>query len=163
MELWQEAMTHVAIEKDDSIYQKWVFFEACLQFTERDFEQSLVLLRKSRIVRAEKNGFLVEHKLLTILNLIELKEYELLDYKVEKFRELIELHNDKCPERIQGAVRFLRTLIKTKYDLQATCLQEYESLRLIMQEGKKHQIITLIDVIGWVESKVCPSKLRMVS
>lgn len=160
--LWQEAMTHPEIEKDDLAYNKWVFFESCLQFIEQEFEQSLVLLRKSGDVCRDKNGFFIEHKLLEILNLIELQEHDLLEYRIENFRKLIEYHQDKCPERIQGVMKFLRTLVRTGYDLEATYLQENENLRLIIQEGRNHQLISLIDVMGWMEAKVCPVKLRMV-
>lgn len=162
LELWQAGMAHPQIEKDDLAYFKWVFFESCLQFIERDFEQSLVLLRKSADLSKDKNGFFIEHRLLEILNLIELGELDLLEYKVESFRKLIEYHQDKCPERIHGVMKLLRTLVRTDYDLEATYNQEKENLELIVREGVSKQLISLIDVLGWIENKVNPVKLRLV-
>lgn len=162
LELWQTAMAHPEIEKDHLIYCKWVFFESCLQFTEKDFDQSLVLLRKSAELSRDKNGFFIEHRLLEILNLIELGEHDLLEYKVENFRKLIEYHQDRCPERIHGVVKLLRTLVRTGYDLKATYSQEKHNLELIVMDGVNKELISLIDVPGWIESKVDHRKLRLV-
>lgn len=162
LELWQEAMTHSKIENDDLGYCKWVFFEACMQFVDKNFEQSLVLLRNSADLSRDKNGFFIEHRLLEILNLIELGEHDLLEYKVESFRKLIEYHQDKCPERIHGVAKLLRTLVRTGYDLKATYDQERENLSLIVKEGVDNQLMSLIDVQGWIENKVKPVKLRLV-
>lgn len=162
LELWQAAMSHSKLENDDLSYVKWVFFEACLQFVESDFDQSLVLLRKSADLSRDKNGFFIEHRLLEILNLIELGEHDLLEYKVENFRKLIEYHQDKCPDRIHGVMKLLRTLVKTGYDLDATYAQESENLERIVRKGMDNQLMSLIDVQGWIESKVNPVKLRLV-
>lgn len=162
LELWQEAMNHKKVENDDLGYFKWVFFEACLQFVEGDFEQSLFLLRKSADLTRDKSGFFIEHRLLEILNLIELGEHDLLEYRVESFRKLIEYHQDKCPERIHSVMKLLRTLVRTGYDLEATYMQEKENLVLIMNKGMDNQLMSLIDVQNWIESKVKPVKLRLV-
>lgn len=162
LEIWQEAMSHSKIENDDSNYLTWVFFEACLEFIQNDFEQSLVLLRKSTDLCRDKSGFFIEHRLLEILNLIELGEHDLLEYKVESFRKLIEYHQDKCADRIHGVMRLLRTLVRTGYNLEVTYREEKENLALIVKEGVNNQLMSLIDVQDWIEGKVNPLKLRLV-
>lgn len=161
-ELREEALAHPSAEEESLIYYKWVFFEACLKFIEKEFNQSLTLLRKSVDLSRNKSGFFIEHRLLELLNLIELREHDLLEYKSESFRKLIEYHQDKCPERIHAVMKLMRTLVKNDYDLAATYRSEKSNLQQIMKAGVGTQLISLIDVLGWIEDKVNPRDLRLV-
>jgi aminopeptidase-like protein len=104
----------------------------------------------------------MEHRLLELLNLIELKEHDLLEYKSESFRKLIEYHQEKCPERIHAVMKLMRTLVKSDYDLAATYQSEKDNLQLIMKAGVGSQLMSLIDVLGWIEDKVNPRNFRLV-
>lgn len=162
LEVWEVATSHSKVESDGLNYLKWVFFEACLRFIQGDFDQSLSLLRKSADLCRDKSGFFIEHRLLEILNLIEVGEHDLLEYRVESFRKLIEYHQDKCADRIHGVMKLLRTLVRTGYDLEATYTEEKDNLAQIVKGGINNQLMSLIDVQDWLEEKVNPQKLRLV-
>lgn len=148
-----QALCHPVLKEQEEERQVWLFFEACTRFAEGDFVMTNVLLQKSAGLVRERSGLFLEHRILELLNLVELDEHDLLEYKVESFRKLIEYHKHLCPDHIPTVLRMLRAFVRNGYDLNQGMAGE---------ELLENHYRGLIDVKGWVLTRLQQADIRMV-
>lgn len=158
-ELLSQAMMHPALKEEGSEKQIWQFFEACTHFVEGNFRVAQALLHHCTSLTRDKSGLFLEPRILELLNLIELDDFDLLEYKVESFRKLIEYHKDLCPDHVPQVLKLLKAFVRSGFDLEATCEAEGD---LMAQMLHTEPYYGLVDVQAWLLSKLRVEDLRLV-
>ncbi len=158
-QLLSSAMLHPTLKQEGSEKQVWQFFEACTHFVEGNYPVTQALLQQCIGLTRDKTGLFLEPRILELLTLIELDEFDLLEYKVESFRKLIEYHKDLCPEHVPRVMKLLKAFVRADFDLEATCETEGELMADLLY-GKPYR--GLVDVQSWLLSKLKLNDLRLV-
>jgi len=111
---------------------KWQYYQACLEFAKGDFKKSSsLLMNKKESGRYNSSKLLLGHKLLELMNLIELGKYDLLEYKINAFKQLLKRIKNKNPHRYKLIGKQLDELMKEGYDFKATAKKQNADLRVL--------------------------------
>ena len=114
-----QALSHPQVNTADNARDRWTFYKALLCFATREHQRSQNLLNQVGDLGRHKSEFFLEHRLLELFNLIALEEYDLLEYKVESFRKLLEYHEALSDARMKAVLQFLRAFVREGCDYQA--------------------------------------------
>ena len=114
---------------------KWDYYVANLFFAERKFKEAAdMLIRYSELMK-DRAGWLLGHKILELMCMIELGEIDIMDYRAESFRKLLQRQKDENIDRSKAILKVLETFIKTGSNFKKT--REAEKKRLEqLKEGK---------------------------
>ena len=127
------AMKHPKLKSNKLNPAKWSYFQANLLFREGNYETCQELLMKNSELMKDKSGWLLGHKMLEILTLIELGYYDLIDFRIESFRKLLQRQKKGNIIRIKAIVHVLDTLVKTGKNFKKTYELERVNLNLLQQ------------------------------
>lgn len=150
----EQAMENSKALGDSGIKKKWLFYKACIKFSINEFVASVSLLRRCTDIVKEKSGLLIEFKMLELLNLVELADYDLVEYKIDSFRKLIEYHKIDCTDRVRYFIKLVKTLLKTGFNYDEVGLQSSSWISEMKPKNRDVRKIELIDVSYWVKQKV---------
>jgi hypothetical protein len=133
----QEILRHK--KKDDGFeFSKWKYYQACIEFAKGNYKNSLCLLMdKQEYCKGKSPKFILGLKLLEQMNLIELGKYDLMEYKIGAFKQLLKRTKSKNLNRYKLICKQLDELTKTGYDFVAMIKkQKTDIVSLEMQFGK---------------------------
>ncbi|MEO1053681.1 MAG: hypothetical protein AAFX87_23800 [Bacteroidota bacterium] len=137
---------------------KWTYYEACLLFARKDFNGSLKSLYSNSGLLKEKTCGTLGYRLLEILNMVEMKEYDWLDFKLENHRKLLQRFKGNEYLRYKITHRIITTLATNGFNFNKTYQQEYDKLTMLKSEAKPYLRdplgFELIDFNGWFNQKV---------
>ncbi|MBK7568067.1 MAG: hypothetical protein IPI31_09615 [Bacteroidetes bacterium] len=89
-------VTSFKIVKTGNVFHsRWMFFRANYEFALNNFSESLAILQKQTTLTKDKAGWWLGYKILEMLCIIELKNYDWLEYRTETFRKLLSCSNKK--------------------------------------------------------------------
>lgn len=134
-ELLLLAKNHPRMSNSDFNIGKWTYYQAVYYFLNKDFMNSLRELQKENALLKDKSGWLFGHKLLEIMCYIELGEFDMIEFRVEALRKLLQRQKDKNIIRMKTIFSILGTFIKTGASFKNTLALESDKLALL-QEGK---------------------------
>ncbi|MBK7035140.1 MAG: hypothetical protein IPH42_02055 [Bacteroidetes bacterium] len=106
------------VKPGNLIFSRWVFYRANLDFAQKNFNEALELLQKQTMLTKDKSGYWVGYKILEMLCIIELKNYDWLEYRTETFRKLLSKVKTKNVARPKIILHLLKALIKENYNFE---------------------------------------------
>ncbi len=106
------------------------FLLASCYFMQEDFTTALRYLRLINPIETDKSGWNIGMKLLLLMALIELKEFDEVSVKVENFRRFV-VAEGMQNHRAKMISSILQTLIYSGYDFKATYKSEKGSLEML--------------------------------
>lgn len=152
------------VEKNKSISYskfnigKWIFYRATYFFLISNFSDALIELQKDNALLKDKSGWLFGHKLLEIMCFVELEEFDMIDFRIESLRKLLQQQKHKNITRIKTIFNTLNTLVKTGYQFKKTYQQESENF--VMLESAEDEYYwdplgyEIIRFDNWFKTKV---------
>lgn len=133
MDTYNKATEHAKYRANKLIPAKWDFFKANLYFSMGNFkEASELLIRYSELMR-DRAGWLLGHKVLELMCMIELDDMYIMDYRAESFRKLLQRQKDENIARTKAILKILETFIKTGNSFKKTAEAEKERLALLRE------------------------------
>lgn len=126
-----KALGHSKIRSSDMLYGKWLFYKAASQFADGQLEEALNTLHANNILLKDKSGWLFGHRLLEIMILMERKDYDLIDFRIEALRKLLQRQKHKSITRIKTIFQVLHIFVKEGYDYRATFTETASQLALL--------------------------------
>ena len=122
------------IYEEQTQLAKWNLCKAALEFAKGDYNASLKnFLTKQGLFRTQPEIFL-GGKLLELLNIIELGDYDWVEYKLESFRKTLNKYRKGNRERFKTIYQILRALLKAGFDFPLIWEEEQEKLSLLQAE-----------------------------
>lgn len=155
-EVLDKTLAQPDLFEKEGLRERWYFFEACMSFVQHDYEATKMMLQKSGGLSKNDGGIFLEHRILELLNLVELEEYDLFEYRVESFRKLVEYHGVDCTERVQQVMKLMRAFMRFGFNIKE---MEAELSPVVPGQGLRFAIV---DVGSWLRAKFTGSSLRMV-
>ncbi|CAN5141506.1 hypothetical protein BH09BAC1_BH09BAC1_29340 [soil metagenome] len=126
-----KALGHTKIRSSDMLYGKWLFYKAAAQFTDRKLEEALNTLYADNTLLKDKAGWLFGHRLLEIMILMERKDYELIDFRIEALRKLLQRQKHKSITRIKAIFQILHLFVRGGYNYRDTAIEAKSQLELL--------------------------------
>lgn len=137
---------------------KWIFYKAVYFFVTKKFNDSLFELQKENALLKDKSGWLFGHKLLEIMCYVEMDEFDMIDFRIESLRKLLQRQKHKNITRIKSIFNVLNTLVKTGYNFKSTYKKEAEIFQLLSESKDEYFWdplgYELIRFDDWFRSKI---------
>ncbi|MCB9231055.1 MAG: hypothetical protein H6581_05310 [Bacteroidia bacterium] len=109
----------------------WKYYEAHLAFVRGNYKDSLHLLRNNPELMKHKSKWLLGHKLLELYNLISLRQYDLVEFKLNALKQLLKRQKMYNIQRGKYIANALSILLRKNFDFKQTltALQNFNSLQ----------------------------------
>lgn len=130
-EFLEKGSKHPRVSYSKFTEGKWVFYKAVYLFKIMQYTSAIRELQKENELLKDKSGWLFGHKLLEIICFIELEEFDMIDFRIESLRKLLQKQKHKNITRIKIVFNVLNTLVKTGYQFKKTYQQESENFVLL--------------------------------
>lgn len=142
---WEQAQAIIEEATHHKQYQthiltpgKWQYFKANVSFASRDFDASLAELHQNTTLKKDRGGWFLGYRILELLNLIEKREYDWIDSKLESFRKYLQQVQTHQVPRCKNILRLLFALSKHGFDFQATTRDEQGLLSALSQAKEEN-------------------------
>jgi tetratricopeptide (TPR) repeat protein len=132
-EIMEKAFRHPMIRSSALTYAKWVFAKAGLEFSLGNHDRSQDALFEDNTLLNDKSGWLFGVKLLEIMNFIELGQHDLIYFRIESLRKLLQRQKDKKVLRIKTVFQILSTFEKTGGSFEKTWAEETDKFELLQR------------------------------
>ncbi len=146
------------------LYYNWLYYEANLNFKLGDFKSTLNILQRNSDLTADKTGWRVGFKILEMMCIIEMQNYDWLDYRIEAFRKLIKSIKTENMARPNLIYEFIKRLIKENYNFKTTTEKLQDKLILLGSQIDEYRWeargYELIRFDEWWKEKLEGNKLK---
>lgn len=137
-EVIDKAFHHSKIRSSDTIYGKWLFYKAGVQFMAGDTDNALTTLHQDTTLLKDRSGWLFGHRLLELMILIERKEFDLTDFRVEALRKLLQRQKHKETARMKTIFQVLYQFIRSGYHKKQTLLETQQQMDMLTDGQGDH-------------------------
>ena len=153
-EVWQRACQEKLRDEEAGV---WFFLKSCLLFIKREYKASTQCLLSHEHMIHHKSELMLWAKLLELLNILEVKDFDWFEFKLESFRKRLRRFGYQNRERIRLLFQLFNSLKRNDYNYQATRLYEQTNLALLgddnITHGRDPLSYELINVYDWFISK----------
>lgn len=154
----KKAFDHPRLKANAFYHAKWLYLRACLEFSQSEFNKALKTLNESTELNKDKSGWLLGLRMLELLIMVEIGDFEWFDFKLENFRKLLQRQKEENIQRSKVIFNVLKTLSKMDFDYFDAQEKEDKNLKLL-EEGnnelhwdpKGFEVIRFDD---WIKSKM---------
>lgn len=117
-------------------YSKWLFFSATVEFAFKDYKKVLTTLKRQSFLKTDKTGWALGYRILEIMSLVELENYDALPYRLDTFRKQLSKITKENVSRPKLFLQIMNRLIKDNFDFKLVNQKQAESLQLL-RDGKE--------------------------
>jgi len=117
-------------------YSKWLFFSATVEFALKDYKKVLTTLKRQSFLKTDKTGWALGYRILEIMSLVELENYDALPYRLDTFRKQLSKITKENVSRPKLFLLIMNRLIKDNFDFKLVNQKQAESLQLL-RDGKE--------------------------
>lgn len=157
-DILKKVFEHPAMKANAFYPAKWLYLRACLEFSKGEFSKSLKTLNESTELNKDKSGWLLGLRMLELLIMVEIGDFEWFDFKLENFRKLLQRQKEENVQRSKVIFNVLKTLSKMDFDYFDTFEKENKNIQLLEEaenelqwDPKGFEVIRFDD---WIKSKV---------
>lgn len=122
--------THRLVLRNDQLKAKWSYFKACREFLSSKPDQSYSTLNSNGDLLKSRDDLNVQYRVLEVLQLIELEDYDWIDFKLDTLRKFVSRNRKLKNPRIDGVIKVLNAIHVKSYRFEKL---NKSTLRLIDQ------------------------------
>lgn len=130
-----KGLIHPRVKSASFTNGKWQFYAAIASFKQEKYQDCLGQLLINNELLKDKAGWLFGFRLIEIMTFIELEQYDMIEFRVEALRKLLQRQKDKNIIRIKLIVSILHALIKTGFQFE-NCYQKETKKFQLLQEAE---------------------------
>ncbi len=135
--------------------QKWLLYQAALKFSMGEHREVGKKLNCVRQLNRADTAWCMGHRLLELLNILELQDYDWFEYKIESFRKkLFSVKSGIC-SRLPKIYVLLKTLVSTNYHYHEAAEIQRDTLVVLQDCPWNPMGYELIKVDQWLICKAC--------
>lgn len=120
IELIEKLRSIKSIKRGSLHYYKLLYYDANIKFLQGNYSGCMSFLKRHSFLKADKSGWRLGYKVLEMMCIIEMQNYDWLPYRLETFRKLlsdIKTENTARPKLIN---KLLKRLIKENFNFDKT-------------------------------------------
>lgn len=138
--------------------QPWGLMKAALKFSHGQYHEVGRILNNANEIKDCDKSWTLGQRLLELLNILELKDYEWFEFKIESFRKKLAYSKCFICPRLTTIYDIFKTLRNTNYDFDKTVGIHQKNLNLINASDSScywdPMGYEMVHVGKWVEKKV---------
>jgi tetratricopeptide (TPR) repeat protein len=114
---------------------RWKLYKAGFLYLKGEFKESINLLQNERGIWGDRSGIVIGYKLLEIMNLILIKDYDWFELKLDTFRKLLQRFPDTGFKRFHVILYLLKKISGSNYATEQLVKTEKDIINAL-QSGK---------------------------
>ncbi len=152
------ALAHPRIERREHLLPRWLYFKACAEFLAGDFDESLKSLNRDGYLLKQRDDWNIQFRIFEMLLLIELKDEEWLEFKLDTTRKFLTRHKKLVNARVRMAIDVISNLQRKDLDFTGLTDDNRQKVKLAITEDKGYKWSPegpeIVRVDYWVQSKL---------
>lgn len=125
------AFAHPKIHSSEVLYGKWMFYKAASLFVAKKWTEAFNTLNADSTLLKDKSGWVFGHRLLEIMILMEREQFELMEFRIEALRKLLQRQKHKEVTRIKTIFRLLHDFWRSESHYVLTMEQNTDLMELL--------------------------------
>ena len=106
---------HRLVQRGDQLKAKWSYFKACREFLSSKPDQSYSTLNSNGDLLKSRDDLNVQYRILEVLQLIELEDYDWIDFKLDTLRKFVSRNRKLKTPRVDGIIKVLQAIHVKSY------------------------------------------------
>ena len=115
------------------LYAKWLYYHANIEFANKDFKSTLKTLKRQSFLKSDKSGWRLGYRILELMSLIDLEQYDAIPFRLETFRKLLRTITKENVERPKLMLLLLNRLVKENFDFSSVSKKHKDLLELLQK------------------------------
>ena len=112
----EKAMAHPRIGSREILVPRWLYNKSCIEFLSGDIDSSFKTLNKDGYLLKQQDEWNVQFRLLEMLQLVEMKDEEWLEFKIDATRKFLTRYKQLDTPRVRAAVDIIGNLLRKDLD-----------------------------------------------
>jgi len=133
------SLQHAAIGKREHLLPQWLFMQACAEFLANDVAASFKTLNKNGYIVKQPDGWNIQFRLLEMMQLIEMKDEDWLEFKLDATRKFLTRHKALDTPRVRAAVDIISNLLRKKLNFDELSEKSLRQLNSCIEEKENYQ------------------------
>lgn len=133
------AMQHPRISKREHLIPQWLFMQACVQFLSGDVDASFKSVNKDGYLLKQQDEWNIQFRLLEMMQLVEMKDEEWLEFKLDATRKFLTRHKQLDTLRVRAAVDIISNLLKKDLDFGELSEKSVQQLDACLEEADGYE------------------------
>ncbi|HNV99405.1 MAG TPA: hypothetical protein PKL06_08555 [Chitinophagales bacterium] len=163
VELVAQVRSIKRIKRGSFHYSKWLYLDANIKFIQGNYKATLQLLERHSFLKSDRSGWRLGYKILEMMCIVELGNYDWLPYRIDTFRKLVNDIKKENTARPKLMLKLLKRLIKENFDFDTTTAKMQQELSLLQSNTGEY----FCDILGyevirfdewWVSKLKAPSE-----
>ena len=152
------ALKHPSISRREPLVPRWLFIKASVEFLHGDVDSSFRTLNQEGYLLKQRDEWNVQFRLLEIIQLIQMKDEEWLEFKLDATRKFLTRHKKLDTQRVRAAIDVFGNLLRKNLDFNALSDKNLQELQFCLEERKGYEWnpvgpeIVRLDI--WIDSKI---------
>jgi hypothetical protein len=112
-------------------YDKWLYYSANIEFMQGDYKSVLKTLKRHSFIKTDKSGWRLGFRILELMALVELEQYDNLPYRLDTFRKMLSSITEADVTRPRAVWVLMNRLVKESFDFKAVDKKQKEEIGLL--------------------------------
>jgi tetratricopeptide (TPR) repeat protein len=156
--LVESALKHPRIKAREHLVPKWLFIRASIEFLAGNVEGAFKTLNQDGYLMKQRDEWNVQFRLLEMLILVEQKDEEWLQFKIDTTRKFLTRNSDLVSLRIRASIDILSNLLRKELDFGRLSDRSNDALQNCLTEAEGYEWDPtgpeLVRIDRWVASKL---------
>ncbi|NNC95972.1 MAG: hypothetical protein HKN92_10445 [Chitinophagales bacterium] len=135
----ENALKHRQLNTVQDMKAKWLYFKANVFFKLERYDETWDILQRNSKLLKDRSGWLLGHKLLELLTLIEQGEIELFSFRNENFGRLLRSIKTDNIDRYKVIHKVLKTLFQHGFEFQSAYKDTSDLIENLRSKNSKLQ------------------------
>jgi len=154
----ERALSHPRIDAREALVPRWLYFKSCIEFLNDDTNESFRTLNQDSYIIRQVDEWNVQFRFLEMMQLIEFKDEDWLEFKVNATRKFLNRHKELATPRARLALDVFSNLLRNGLDFEGLSQKNIDSLRECIREDGEFSwnpaSPELVRFDNWVVSKI---------
>lgn len=134
-----KAKAHPKIKANKLIPAKWDYYQAYLLFVSGKYEEASRMLWNYNELYKDKAGWLLGLRILELMCMVQQDELEIMDFRTESFRKLIQRQKSENVQRVKDMVKVMESYVRQGGNKEKTLKKEARRLSLLRSGEGNYQ------------------------
>jgi len=153
-----KALGHPRITAREHLLPQWRFIKASVQFLLADMESCFKTLSQDGYLLKQQDEWNIQFRILEMLVLVELKDEEWLEFKLDATRKFLTRHKNLDTPRVRAAIDLISNLLRKELDFDELSEKNLELLKRCTEEAEGYEWnpsgVEMVRFDFWVEKKL---------
>ncbi|MFT4680930.1 MAG: hypothetical protein ACI9FU_000279 [Granulosicoccus sp.] len=153
-----KGLLHRRTGMSERLGARWNYFKACREFLSSKPDQSYTTLNSNGDLMKWKDDLNVQFRILEVLQLIELEDYDWIDFKLDTLRKFVSRNRKLKSSRVDGIIKVLHAIQAKSYDLTKLNNSTLEVIKKLHSNEKgwgwNPLGFELVRFDAWIERKI---------